>query len=313
MTAIKDKINQVVGKINSLRIVEKEFSSVEDRKKQLTAGQFKLLRELEKKNNEISGLEKFSVGRLIKSVFIDRKKVLEQKREEYYQLSKRYDKLKSEIAALDYELSILEKKYNELLKYRQELEALYEKREDELLQEDSSDGLAYRNIVDEIGELENKKTKLLITNSLSDKLEGKLTLLSAALREVEGYGNWKNRRRMRRANSYKNTAIRNAKQYLLESNLLIKKLQQSIDDIGLEAPALNLKPVEFQSFVNILFDNFITDIILRKKLNDAVENVEDVFQNLNYIKRQLKNKLGNLDKKIKRLELVKKDIVSKIQ
>jgi hypothetical protein len=72
-----------------------------------------------------------------------------------------------------------------------------------------------------------------------------------------------------------------------------------------------LKPIEFQGFVNVFFDNFITDIILKKKINDAVDNVEDVYQNLNILKNELNNKLIDLNKKIDRLQLVKKDVVIK--
>ena len=310
MSEIKDKIEQTISKINRLQIVENEFSSIEGKKKKLNSDLLKILDLLEKKNYEISKLEKFSVAGLIKSAFIDKKKLLEQKRNEYYDLSKQYERLKSEISALDYEYGLLERKYNELLKYKQELQALIEKREEELLYEDSSEGLTYRNIIDDIKELEKEKSKILFSSSIIDKLFSKLTLLSAALREVIGYGHWKSRRRMRRSNSYKNIAIKNVKQYLLENDLLIKKLEKSLEEIKIERLNLDLRPIEFQSFVNVLFDNFITDIILTKKINDAINNVDDVYQNLNILKRELKEKLTDINKKIDRLMQVKKEVVS---
>jgi len=230
----KDKIAQTIKKIRDLQIVEKEFTSIEGRKKELNEDLLKLLNFLENKNHEISKLERFSVGGLIKSVFIDKKKTLEQKRDEYYELSQQYEKLKSEISALNYEYDILERKYNDLLRYKQELEALIEKREKELFTEDSSEGLTYRNIIDDINEIETEKQKVLLSISIIDKIISKLTLLSAALREVEGYGHWKSRRRMRRTNSYKSVAIRNAKQYYLESDLMIKKLEKSLVNIDIE-------------------------------------------------------------------------------
>lgn len=311
MLVTKDKIAQTIKKIRDLQIVEKEFTSIEGRKKKLNEDLLKLLNFLENKNHEISKLERFSVGGLIKSVFIDKKKTLEQKRDEYYELSQQYEKLKSEISALNYEYDILERKYNDLLRYKQELEALIEKREKELFTEDSSEGLTYRNIIDDINEIETAKQKVLFSISIIDKIISKLTLLSAALREVEGYGHWKSRRRMRRTNSYKSVAIRNAKQYYLESDLMIKKLEKSLVNIDIENIEVNLKPIEFQGFVNVFFDNFITDIILKKKINDAVDNVEDVYQNLNILKNELNNKLIDLNKKIDRLQLVKKDVVIK--
>ena len=311
MLVTKDKIAQTIKKIRDLQIVEKEFTSIEGRKKELNEDLLKLLNFLENKNHEISKLERFSVGGLIKSVFIDKKKTLEQKRDEYYELSQQYEKLKSEISALNYEYDILERKYNDLLRYKQELEALIEKREKELFTEDSSEGLTYRNIIDDINEIETEKQKVLLSISIIDKIISKLTLLSAALREVEGYGHWKSRRRMRRTNSYKSVAIRNAKQYYLESDLMIKKLEKSLVNIDIENIKVNLKPIEFQGFVNVFFDNFITDIILKKKINDAVDNVEDVYQNLNILKNELNNKLIDLNKKIDRLQLVKKDVVIK--
>lgn len=313
MLKIKDKIADTLKKISKLEIVENEFSSIDGKKKNLDNELYKLLILLEKKNHEISKLEKFSLGRIIKSVFVNRKKILEEKRNEYYDLSNQYEKLKSEISVLDYEYKILERKYNDLLKYKQELQALLEKREEELLNEDSSDGLTYRNIIDDIEKLEKEKSKVLVSISIINKLFSKLTLLSAALREVDGYSNWKGRRRMRNVDSYKNVAIRNAKQYLLESNLIIKKLEQSLADIKIESVELKLNPIEFKGFVNVIFDNFITDIILKKKINDAIDNIDDVYQNLNVLKKELRKKTADIEKKIIRLEQVKKEVVSNVK
>ncbi len=310
---IKEKIADTLRKISELEKVESEFSSVDDKKNKLNNELQKLLDLLDKKNHEISKLEKFSIGRVIKSVFVDRKKLLEEKRNEYYDLSQRYEKLKSEIRVLDYEYSILERKYNDLLKYKKELQALLKKREEELLSEDSTDGLTYRNIIGDIEKLEKEKSKVLVSISIINKLFNKLTLLSAALREVDGYADWKGRRRIRNAESYKDIAIRNAKQYLLESNLTLKKLEQSLADIRVESVDLYLKPIEFKGFVNVIFDNFITDIILKKKINDALDNIDDVYQNLNILKKDLRKKTADIDKKIIRLEQVKKEVVSNVK
>jgi len=306
----KNEIKNLIKKINSLQIVEKEYSSIESKKKKLENELSELLDLLQTKNNEISKMEKFSFGGLIKSVFVDRKKVLDKKREEYYDLSKQYEKLKSEIAALNYESNLLGRKYNDFLRYKRELQALFEKREAELMTEDSMEGLTFRNMLDDIKDMKKEQAKILVSISIIDKLYSKLTLLSAALREVEGYGNWKTRKRMRRVDSYKNIAINNAKQYLLESNLMIKKLEQSLIGIKINSVNLYLKPIEFQGFLNVIFDNFITDIILRKKINDAIDNIEDVYRNLTILKNELRDKIESIEDKIKQLEILKKEVVS---
>lgn len=310
MTEIQQKLIETKEKISNLELIESEYLDAKSRRNDLNSKLAGLLHELDSKNKEITKLEKFSVGGAIKSLFVDKKKQLESKRDEYYKLSKEYDKLKSEISALDYEMELLGKKYQELLLLKEEYEALKEQREKELAAENSTQGIAYRNILEDI---ENENNHLLRINgafSLIDKLINKLTLFSASLREIQGYGHWKNRRRMRRSGSYKSIAIKNAKQYYLESTLLLRKLEQFLEDLNFDYFDIKLKNIEFDSLLNIFFDNFITDIILSKKINEAVNNVDEVYNKLNVLKNELNDKENEIKQKIQKLEKLQDELIS---
>ncbi len=308
VTNTKNRLKEVQKQIEGLARIESEYSQVGQKLEDIETSINVLLKNLEEKNSEIQRLEGFSIGSAIKSIFVDKNKVLETKRNEYYALSKKYDKLKLEKVGMDFEFKILKGKLNKLTEYKKELEYLIELRAKELLNENSSQGHSLQNIIKDFEE-EKQFLKLInITTAILDKVLNRLTLLSASYREVESYTSWK-RSRNRNYAFDKRQAIKRAKELNLESKLLLSKLEMSLRDIGYTFRPLDLQLVSFENVIGMFFDNIISDFILKQNLYKAVEEVDSVYRAIKKIKMDILRLFTKSENNMQRLSEVRTSII----
>ena len=301
VSLIKEKIQELVEKINQLSFIENEILKAEESAQSIDFKIRETLELLEIKNSEIEKLQSFSVKGLVSSIFVDKKVELENKRNEYYLLSKQYDSLKAEKAASDFELEIINRKINDFGLMKQELQVLMNKRESELLKENSNQGMALANVHKETEALNLKLKKLNTSLELSDSISSKLTLFSAALRDVETSIKWKGRRQFGWERNNKEVSIRKAKEFNVESRLMLNDLSVLLREIGLSYKNLDVVLVTFENEFGMLFENFISDMIMKKRIIEGVENIEFVFQNLKKVKFDISEKIKETQAKRDRL------------
>lgn len=309
MSSIRERIRELLSQINQLSVVETEIIRAENSAKVIDQNIREKLEMLEKKNLEIERLQSFSLTGLISSVFVDKKFELENKRNEYFQLSRQYDQIKAEKSASIFEMEILNRKMNELGVMKQELLVLMENRENELVNENSSQGMALLNVQKDIEEANIKLQKLNRSLELLDRIFSSLTLFSAALRDVESNISW-NRKKQFMAGNSKETAIKKAKEFNVESRLMLNDLGKMLRELGISYTNLDVVLVAFENEFGIFFDNFISDIIMKKRIIEGVENVEFVFQNLKHVKEKITDKVSETDLLRQRLNSVKNKILT---
>lgn len=308
MADTKNKLQEVLIKIKNLDIVENEFSKAKENLNVIGESINDLLVLLEKKNNEIQKMDSFSLGGAIKSIFVDKNKALEDKRNEYYTLSQKYDKLKVKKSGIEFEYDILNKKLIELTKYKKEFDYLMDLRAKELLNENSSQGYSLKKILKEFDEEKEKHKKLNITRDLIDKLLNRTTLLSASLREVENYTSWKGRR-TRNHRFDKRQAINRAKELNLECKLMLNNLDKLLIDINYTFRTLDLQLVNFENLMGVFFDNIISDFILQQNIEKAIIEVESVYKRLKKIKVDILELLEKSSSSEERLKEIRESII----
>lgn len=309
MSTIKEKIQELVIQINQLSFIENEIVRAEKSAQSIDLNIRETLDLLEKKNLEIERLQSFSVTGLISSIFVDKKFELENKRNEYYQLSKEYDSLKAEKAASVFELEILNRKISQLGVLKQELQVMMENRENELLNANSDQGMALLNVRKETEEANLKLRKLNSSYELSDRIFSTLTLFSAALRDVESSITW-NRKKQFMAGNSKEVAMRKAKEFNVECRLMLNDLSKMLRELDISYKSLDVVLVAFENEFGMFFDNFISDMIMKKRIIEGVENVEYVFQNLRNVKANISEKIKETEVSRQRLFSVKDKILT---
>ncbi len=305
----KEKILDTLKKIDELKQLNTEFSTVEQNRNLLKCLVASLLTNLEEKNGEIEELEKLSLKSLFSSVTGTKSGKLDNLRDEYLQLSKRYDDVKKELATIEFEYEILNRKLDNLTKLKKELEVLSDIREKELLSENSTQGHTLKQIVNDKLEEVDKKENIERTIDIISQLFTKLTLLNAALRDIEGSKSWGSRRKFKYSSIQGDRALTKAKEYNLDCKLLINKLEHFLRYLGYSDVGINLRLLKVENFSGSIFQNIFSDLIIQRRVADAIDNVEQVYRDVNIIKNNLNKALAESDKKIERLENVKKQVI----
>jgi hypothetical protein len=292
-----------MSKIDDAKFIESEVLKAQYSLEKLEYEIKEVLENLDKTNNEIESLQGFSFKGMVKSIFVDRKSSLEDKRNNFFILSKKYDELKKEKDLAYFEMNILNRKISDLGVMRHELKAMLEQRELELRSENSSQGIALNNVINDIENIGNSITGLKSTLSLCDQIFSKLTIFSASLREIENSLSWKKNKQFN-SRSEREISIRRAKEYNVENRLAIHELEKRLREYNFSKNGLDLGLIAFENEFGILFDNIISDMIMKKRIIEGVANIEIVFQNLKNVKSAIESKIVFFEnEKIRMLEI----------
>jgi hypothetical protein len=301
---LKERIQDLMENIDSAKIVESEVLKAQASLDKLDFEIKDILAKLEKTNSEIDSLQGFSIKGIVKSIFIDKKTAVEDKHNEFFNLSKKYDELKKEKDLADFELNILNRKINDLGLMRHELKVMLEQREKELRLENSSQGLALNSLIYKIDSMGNSISGLKSTLSLCDQIFSNLTIFSASLREIENNLSWKKSKHYKSRSDIE-ISIRKARELNVANRLDIHELEKSLREYNISKIGLELGMIAFENEFGILFDNFISDMIMKKRIIDGVANIEAVFQNLKNVKSALEAKILFFENEMSRMLEIK--------
>lgn len=304
----REKILEILEKLDSSKRLNSQFEKVKQDKKVLETSVADILLALDKKNSEIEKFEKLTLTGIVSSVMGTKSKNLEKKRDEYLELSNRYERLKKELATTNFEYEILNGKTENILKLKKELKVLLEKREKELMNEDSEQGQTLKQVVYEI--LNEFEVKEQIENAINitENLQNKLTLLSAALRDAEASSSWR-RGRSKHNSIQLERALVKSREYNLDCRLIINKLENSLRHLGYSTLDINIELLDFKDFSGNILEYLFSDFFIKKRVADNIINVEHIYKKVRNIKNVLNQKLVETDEKIVKLENVKKKII----
>jgi len=310
MSATQDKIRLLNEEITKLKTIENHYQSS---KKELLEAQ-KEFEKLEHKLNDeyadIEALEKLTLKGVFHSILGDKKKQLEAARQEYLQVALKHNELKTTIETLNYELSILQKKSDMLKQLQTEQKGLQKIREKELRFEDSVQGEQLRIILKSIDTNIEESNRLEAIESSGKKALKKLSLSVLALQEAKNWGNWDMmQKRHRMGDFYKHGAIDDAKKYAFDAKRALINFQRELGEIDMHLNTKEFDMSSMSSFLDIFFDNLITDWIFQQKIKKTLTNINIVIEDIKIIIGKLDQKQRNLESDLSGLLLQKEKIL----
>lgn len=308
MSEIQIKIQEYKQKLEAGQKIKVELDAANAKINELERELKSSLIQLEVLHTEIEKLSSFSLSGMIKAVFVDKETALENKRNEYYTLSKHYDELKNQKSILNFEIDILKGKKQELDLLEQQLKALVTSREEELLNSNLTEGLTLRKVHEDIGENALKIGQLNDLINIADNILQNLTILNASLRDIESTLVW-NRRRNSRSVYEKPNKIRRAKELNVATQLKVSEFERKLNDQDVYTGRLGLSIIQFENEFGIFFDNIISDVILKKRLAEAVSEIDVLYHKVNNIKSTIVDNISILKTKKSDLDKVKEKIL----
>lgn len=229
---------------------------------------------------DVERLEKNGVSALFQKVLGNHEEQLEKERQEYLQEVLSYNSLIDELEVLKYEQEILATKISR----KNEIENLYKLL---LAEKERKVKLSYPKIANELNKLDNlmKVSKHLIKETDEATASGKdvlkhLNLMIQNLKYVKQWGLYRMQGKGRYSSYEKKGYVDKAQKLVgvvqVKFNIFEKELKDLYPDYD-----LNLDNYHFKAFVDNFYDGLITDWIIVKKLQVALNSTVSATHKVN--------------------------------
>jgi len=312
MAATQDKIRLLNDQISKLRTIETHYQATKNELKLAELEFEKLEENLNEEYADIESLEKLTLKGVFHSILGNKEKQLEIARQEYLTATLKYKAAKTTIQTLQFELKILKRKTQLLQDLEAELIGLHKIRENELKVEPSPQGESLRHILLEIDDQITYSNSLdLVKNSGKLALK-KLSMAVLALQEAKNWGDWDMMSKRQKIGDYvKHSAIDDAKQFAFDAKRALLVFERELQEINMQLNTKQLEIGSLSSFLDVFFDNLITDWIFQQKIKKTLINLNEVIENVKKSINAIDSNQENISLKLASLIESKESILSK--
>ena len=258
---------------------------------------------LEKEKHDVDKLEKGGLRTMFHKILGDKDKQLEKERQEYLQLALKYNELNKSLELIEYELDLLEKQLDRLDQVQGRYEKLIKKREIELLSDGSDAGRELLHISKEID------ARIVLMKDIEEAIDaGNIALklvksFQKQLIKARDWGQWDMYGNTRGGGWMKHQAIDKARDYLHKVRHALIHFQNELNDVYADARIdADLRIERVDRFLDVFFDNLITDWIVQQKIKNAIENILNTKDQVYQALQRLKQEGPRVERELKALE-----------
>lgn len=270
MTPIQKAIEETVQRIVHLEKVASQLDTTKEELESARNEETLLERKLNRELAEIERLDGLSTKGLFYKILGSKEEQLEKERQEYLELSLKFEDVKNSIQILEYEVNLLEGKLNSRDDLKKRLENLKQERENEIIQSDPSLRSQLLHISEELEaqyrfrqEIAEAVEKGTICNHL-------LAQIIKHLKKVRNWGQWGHKDRYHR--HIKREAVDRARNLAFQVKHQLNLFESELQDLNKRAQ-IQLDVDTFENFTNFFFDNLITDWIMQQQVSRALSTV----------------------------------------
>jgi hypothetical protein len=253
--------------------------------------------ELDKEQDDIEALEKLSVTSIFHKVLGNKETQLEKERQEYLALAMKVKELNKTIELSEFELSIVEKKYqnNEILK--QKLESLKTQRAEEIINHNESSKATLVNLMKESDDLTKfiKELKEAFDAGEIALKRGQTTL--SHLNEAIHYGQY-DMMGHNSADYSKHSHLDRATEHAYHTQQALQLYNRELLDVGVSDKYLHLNVESFDRFTDTFIDNLISDWIIQNKIKNTYNVLDSLVDKISLIQQSIQSSVGKHQEKL---------------
>lgn len=269
---------------------------------------------MQKEFEDIEALEKLGMKTLFYKVLGSQQDQLEKERQDYLQASLKYDQVRKSLELLEFERNILIKKVGGLPAIEQRLNELSAQQEKEILNMSGNASLEIKKIYSQIEAQQRMKIDISEAMKAGTKSLECIDAVVAGLQQAHNWGQWDMSGRNPMSNHLKYTAIDKAKDWAYEANRQLKVFEKELMDVYHNIPNdFRLQLDSFNRFIDVFFDNLITDWIIQQKIYNALNNTLNIRDKVIRMIKTLELEAPKVDQSISALETQKKEYILSIQ
>ena len=294
LTKIQHEIHDCLEKFQSLKVVESHLDEIN---KQLSTANKKLSQLDKEVNKELADWEALE-GKGVKSIFYkvlgSKEQQIEKERQEYLEVSLKYNEFKKSVELMEFEQKVLKKKTGSIATLEKKIVELKQLREKEIL---ADDNIVLKNQYEEL--LQRMDANRLIKKELEEAIFagktafGSLKKTRAHLNQAIQWGQWDMGSRKGGMSAHmKHGAIDKANASASRAQHELRMFQRELQDINNGSIEFDFKMEGFSRFTDFFFDNLISDWIIQQKIKNSLSSVESVMDRVSRL-------VGALDHELK--------------
>ena len=235
---------------------------------------------------------------------------MEKERQEYLQASLKYDQVRKSLELLEFEKNILQKKAGSIGAIEKRLAELSATQEKELINMSGPASLELKKIYAQVETLQRLKIDINEAIKAGLKALECIDAVVAGLQQAHNWGQWDMSGRNPMSNHLKYSAIDKAKDWAYEANRQLKVFEKELLDVYRQIPEdFQLHIDSFNRFIDVFFDNLITDWIIQQKIYNALNNTLNIRDKVVRMIKTLEAEHPKADLQIEDWDLKKKEYV----
>lgn len=302
---------QLIESANEVTRLQKVRSRLDQLNQEIADTQGKLeflVKKVDEESEDIDALNKTGIKSIFYKILGSKEEQLEKERQELLQVNLEYDEVRKSLELLEYERNILEGKVGELPAAEKHHQRLLKRREEEIL--DSNPVLA-KQIYSIDHEIDLRRKMIFEMQEALNVGADALKLLDNVmnkLQQAQNWGQWNNRRR-----GMINMSARymdHAKDAAYRARISLQQFERELKDVyGAQNFNLNFRFESSSSFVDVFFDNLITDWVVHQKIQNTFASVRSVRDRTYRLASTLQNEVPKVEQEMNQLAIQRKQLI----
>lgn len=314
MSALGEEIKKLLEEHHILKKADARLHEIIPEIENLKRDLIPLEHQMQKEFEDVEKLEKIGMKALFHKVLGNQEAQMEKERQEYLQASLKYDHVRKSLELLEFEKNILKKKSGSISAIEKRLTELSATQEKELMSLSGPASFELKKIYSQI------EGQQLLKIDINEAIKAGLKALEcidavvAGLQQAHNWGQWDRSGRNPMSNHLKYSAIDKAKDWAYEANRQLKVFEKELLDVYRQIPEdFQLHLDSFNRFIDVFFDNLITDWIIQQKIYNALNNTLNIRDKVVRMIKTLEAETPKVEQQIEALDLRKKEFVLNAQ
>lgn len=266
-------------------------------------------KQMRKEENDVTVLEGKGVRPLFRKILGDKESQLEKERQEYLEISLKFNSLKDQIEVLEFEGDVLQKKVLNIKTVEQEVETLKDLREREILSGlESSLQNELRLIIHKMDNMVILKREIRESIDAGAISSRYLVELANLLKQVLNWGTWPSQSTYNEM--VKRSRIAQASKLVAKVQYQLNKFGKEMEDLGEQNMYFKLDKGGMANFSSYFFDNLITDWIIQKKIKNSLNNVMLTNDRIVRTVQSLNHELEKIDRSMSELQVQRDHLIT---
>jgi len=228
-----------------------------------------------KEHADVTELENMSLKSVFRKILGDKETQLEKERQEYLHAFMKYESYKKSLDILQYERDILQEKVANAKDVSEQIKKQLALRKKEILLNGSTAGKKINSLESEINTQYYIRKECIEAVEVGNSAVGMMEEMIQNLKAAHNWGQWSTRGKGRAINSIiKMASIDKAKKISHQAQHLLRVFSKELADIhGQQKFDLSFNIDGFNSFLDVFFDNLISDWVVQRNIAAALSSV----------------------------------------